>query len=197
MAETHGLTTTTALPKTPLEVVWKGTSTTPDEEFEELAQFAKVYVFSSMKKATKAREFMKQKDERTHQMEKHSSQAEAQMQAQVSFVKRQYVSEIKQKDGIVNELQEKLRQVDANVLNLAKFKNEAYDLNQQPQHEQQLLCNQLDKIQAQEKLVNSFLDDLIDMENQYDETNCKLNEILTWKEDMKRFFPNLPRINKM
>lgn len=61
LVETQVLKITTTLPANPLEVIKEGTSTTPNEEFEELAQCARAYAFASMDKATKVREFIMKK----------------------------------------------------------------------------------------------------------------------------------------
>lgn len=57
------MTKTIVLPTTPLEVISEGASVAPNEEYEELDQYARDYAFASMDKATKFKEFTRQKDD--------------------------------------------------------------------------------------------------------------------------------------
>lgn len=49
----------------------------------------------------------------------------------------------------------------------------------------------------QERVDNSFSNQLVNMEMEYDEAKKKLIELMLQKNDQKGHFPNFPRINEM
>lgn len=88
----------------------------------------------------------------------------------------------------MKELQEQMKLAKESIIDLVKFKHEASEVNQQLQHEQGLLCDKLNSVKVHEKLVNLFLNDVVDMEKGYDEDKLKLTELLLWRNIRKGIF---------
>lgn len=108
----------------------------------------------------------------------------------------QYSEEIKQRDDQVKALWQSAKYEKPVALIITDFKHEALQLHAQVIKQRQLFCEKLSLMQEQQKLSFKLIDELVDMEIQYDEAKRNLNDLLEWKADNKRMQSELPKIDE-
>ena len=184
-----------------LDVLWKDPKNNPTENLTKRSQIAGAYASATIDKASEVQQLLKEQENHIQLLQKQLQQANANTEASRQLEKLQedfqqmqigYQRSLEEKEKQLQTLQEMHKYEPK----LAEFISESIGLNEQLLQQQEELGHKISQWSHYCELSDKITSQVVDLRSDYDQSDKRVTEYLTWQDDDEGKRAGAPRINE-